>query len=99
VNKDGIGGTPYYLDPDKDYYPLMGPFKNNTILPAPLTVMAGPDQTVNEGDTVSFSGSFSGPNTEKYAMEWDFGDESIETGKLTPNHVYADNGVYKMVLR
>jgi parallel beta-helix repeat protein len=98
VNKDGIGGISYLLDQDKDNYPLMGPFKDNTILPAPLTVMAGPDQTVNEGDTVSFSGSFNGPNTERYAMEWDFGDASIETGTLTPIHVYADNGVYTVTL-
>ena len=59
---------------------------------------AGHDQTVNEGDTVSFSGSFSGPNTEKYAIEWDFGDESIETGTLTPIHVYADNGVVTLTV-
>jgi len=66
----------------------------------PPAVEAGPDQTVNEGDTVNFSGSFTdqgsaGPHT----IEWDFGDGSpAASGTLTPSHVYADNGVYTVTL-
>jgi len=33
TNEDGIGDTPYSIDGDKDYYPLMKPFENYIIAP------------------------------------------------------------------
>jgi len=33
VDNDGIGDSPYGFDSDSDYYPLMGRFENNTIIP------------------------------------------------------------------
>jgi len=63
------------------------------------TVDAGGDQTVDEGDTVSFSGSFTDPGTcDTHTIEWDFGDGSTASGSLNPTHVYCDNGSYTVVL-
>ncbi|MFC2039272.1 PKD domain-containing protein, partial [Chloroflexota bacterium] len=63
------------------------------------TVNAGPDETVDEGDTVSFSGSFTDPGSaDTHTIEWDFGDSSTASGTLTTTHVYADNGSYTVAL-
>lgn len=58
------------------------------------TVNAGPDQTVNEGDTVQFDGSFTDPGCDTWTYDWDFGDDNTASGSLFPEHVYGDNGVY-----
>jgi uncharacterized delta-60 repeat protein len=63
----------------------------------PPVVDAGPDQTVNEGSTVSFSGSASDVDGDPLSYLWDFGDGGTATG-ATPTHVYADNGVYTATL-
>ncbi len=64
------------------------------------TVDAGPDQTVDEGDTVSFIDDFDDPGLlDTHTIEWDFGDGTdpvYET--LTPTHEYGDNGVYTVTL-
>jgi PKD repeat protein len=58
-------------------------------------VEAGDDQSVNEGNTVSFSGSYSDAGSaDTPTILWDFGDESTVSETLTPTHVYADNGIY-----
>lgn len=68
----------------------------NNVAPS---VNAGNDQTVNEGDTVSFSGSFTDPGwLDSHTIEWDFGDGNTATGTLTPTHAYGDNGVYMVTL-
>jgi len=69
----------------------------NNVAPS---VEAGPDQTVDEGNPVSFSGSFTDPGTgDTHTVEWDFGDGSPPvTGTLTPTHTYGDNGVYTVTL-
>jgi PKD repeat protein len=60
---------------------------------APVAV-AGPDQTVNEGDTVQLDASASHYlDGDPLTYTWDFGDGSSGTG-VQPTHVYADNGVY-----
>ncbi|HKZ71752.1 MAG TPA: PKD domain-containing protein, partial [Nitrospirota bacterium] len=62
-------------------------------------VNAGPDQTVNEGDTVSFSGNFTDPGTsDTHTIHWDFGDSATADGTLTPTHAYAAAGVYTVTL-
>jgi len=62
------------------------------------TVYAGPDQTVNVGQTVSFNGSFTDPGSDTHTIFWDFGDGNNETGTLTPTHVYTKAGVYTVTL-
>ncbi|RLJ18334.1 hypothetical protein DJ031_11785 [bacterium endosymbiont of Escarpia laminata] len=63
------------------------------------TVEAGPDQTIDEGDTTSFSGSFTDPGTvDTHTVEWNFGDGATESGSLTPSHTYATAGVYMVTL-
>ena len=70
-----------------------------TVLNVAPSVDAGPDQTVDEGDTVTFSGSFYDPGwLDTHTYEWDFGDGTSTTGTLTPTHAYADNGVYTVTL-
>ena len=66
----------------------------------PPVVDAGPDQSVNEGDIVSFSGIFADPGiNDTHIIEWDFGDGSPpEVGSLTPTHAYGDNGSYTVTL-
>ncbi len=67
-----------------------------TATPTP-TVDAGPDQTANEGDEISFSSTVTdGLNT--YTIQWDFGDGAMASGTLTPTHTYADNDVYTVTL-
>ena len=62
-------------------------------------VEAGPDQTVNEGQTVNFAGSFVDPGADTHTIEWAFGDGTpVAGGTLTPAHAYADDGVYIVTL-
>jgi parallel beta-helix repeat protein len=64
-----------------------------------LVVDSGDDQTVNEGDVVSFSGSYTGAGTaDTHTVAWDFGDGSTASDTLTPTHAYADNGEYTVTL-
>ena len=62
-------------------------------------VDAGPDQTVDEGDVVAFSGTFTDTNgMDPHTLLWDFDDGETLTGTLTPTHTYADNGSYTVTL-
>ena len=63
------------------------------------TVDAGPDQTVNEGDTVNFDGSFDDPGADDtHDILWNFGDGATASGDLSPSHAYSDNGTYTVTL-
>ena len=77
------------------------------------TVGAGPDQTVDEGDTAYFKGSFADPSwLDTHTAIWDWGDgspsepgavteENVEpdsTGTVTGSHVYRQVGVYTVSL-
>lgn len=60
-------------------------------------VNAGPDQTVNEGSTVNFDGSYTDPgiNDSPFEVKWNFGDgTAVVSGTSTPTHIYKDNGEY-----
>jgi len=62
-------------------------------------VNAGSDQTVSEGDTVSFSGGFTDPGTDDtHTIEWDFGDGNNAYDALTPTHTYMESGAYTVTL-
>jgi VCBS repeat-containing protein len=59
-------------------------------------------QDVNEGELVSFTGSFDDPQPQSLLAEesihWDFGDGNTATGILTPTHTYLDNDEYTVTL-
>ncbi len=65
---------------------------------APIIVEAGTDQTMEEGISVDFGGSFTASGTHTYSFHWDFGDGANESGSLTPSHVYEDDGIYEVTL-
>ena len=84
-----------------------------TVINVAPTVDAGPDQTVNEGDTVALSSSFSDPGwCDIHTATIDWGDGSLvepgtvseendppdATGTVTGSHAYGDNGVYTVTL-
>jgi PKD repeat protein len=68
----------------------------NNIAP---TVDAGTDQIVDEGDLVSFSGSFTDPgDADTHIIEWNFGDGTSITDTLTPTHTYRDDGIFLVTI-
>ena len=69
-----------------------------TINNVPPTAEAGPDQTVDEGDTVQFAGSHTDPGwLDTHTYSWSFGDDSTGEG-INPTHAYGDNGTYTVTL-
>ena len=63
------------------------------------TVNAGSDETADEGELITLSGSFTDPGSDTFTYEWHFGDGSLPvSGTLTPTHAYEDNGVYTVLL-
>ena len=63
------------------------------------TADAGADQTADESQLVSFSGTFTDPGPlDVHTIDWDFGDGQTAAGTLTPDHAYADDGVYTVTL-
>jgi PKD repeat protein len=69
-----------------------------TVMNVAPTVVAGLDQTVDEGTSVTFIGSFTDPGADTHTYQWDFGDGTTAAGTLTPAHIYADDGVYTVTL-
>src|SRR5262249_32197317 len=63
---------------------------------SPPSLSAGPNQSSNEGDTVTFQGQGLAGLAWTYA--WDFGDGTTTTGSLSPQHRYLDNGTYQVTL-
>ena len=64
-------------------------------------VQTGSDRMADEGEPISFSGSFSDPGAyDSHTLEWDFGDGTPPVdGTLTPIHTYGDNGSFTVTLR
>ncbi len=71
-------------------------------------VDAGPDQTVAQGSTVSFSGTASKPAgaSDALSYDWDFdydGQNFVADGSaggtLTPTHVFTTPGTYEVALQ
>jgi len=71
-------------------------FTLNNVTPI---VDAGLDVTTDKYNLVDFSGTFTDPGTlDTHTIEWDFGDGVVETGVLTPTHIYTRGGVYTITL-
>ncbi len=98
----GSDGTIYVGSSDNKLYAIGTPN-------IPPVADAGPDQTVNEGDSVQFNGSASyDPDGTIVTYEWDFNlSDGLwwETGAPpdaigpTQNHTYAEYGVFIATLR
>ncbi len=59
---------------------------------------AGSDATIDEGGSVSFSGSASDPGAgDVLTFAWDFGD-GVRAAGATPTHTYVQDGRYTVVL-
>ena len=70
-----------------------------SVLNVSPTVDAGADVTADEGETITFSGSFTDPGTgDTHTITWDFGDGDSASGILTPTHAYGDDGIYTATL-
>ena len=63
-------------------------------------VDAGSNITADEGEEISFAGSFTDAGNDLHTYSWNFGDASAPvTNSLSPTHTYTDNGVYTVTLR
>ncbi|MCC5615423.1 PKD domain-containing protein [Nostoc sp. CHAB 5836] len=70
--------------------------KVNNVAP---TVSAGTDSIANEGQTITFNGSFTDPGIlDTHTIEWNFGDGNTATGIVNPTHTYTQNGTYSVTL-
>lgn len=69
-----------------------GAIKPNNIAPT-LGAVTVPDENV-EGTPVQFATSATGPCAAGSTYTWDFGDGSGPGHTATPQHTYADDGVY-----
>lgn len=70
-----------------------------TVNAAPPVAEAGADQSADEGQPVTFAGTFTDLTVDDtHVIEWDFGDGTTDTGSLTPSHAYGDNGTYTVTL-
>ncbi len=61
-------------------------------------VEAGEDQTVDEGEEVSFTGSATDAGSDTLTYNWDFGDVAGTSSDEDPTYTYVDNGVYTVTL-
>ena len=68
------------------------------VIDRPPVASAGGDQTANAGSSVSFSAAGSSdPDGDPLLYAWTFGDGATASG-VGVSHVYADPGVYKVLL-
>ena len=96
---DGIGDTPYSIDGDKDYYPLVKPFENyllETRPPVASFTYSPEHPTVDQ--TVIFDASASyDPDGTIVSYEWNFGDGTTASGVVV-THAYSAAGSYTVTL-
>jgi PKD repeat protein len=65
---------------------------------API-VNAGTDSTANEGQAITFNGTYTDPGIlDTHTITWDFGDGNTTNGILNPTHTYSDNGTYNVTM-
>ncbi|MBY9006099.1 MAG: right-handed parallel beta-helix repeat-containing protein [Candidatus Lokiarchaeota archaeon] len=70
-----------------------------SVLNSKPIVNAGSDMGCNEGDEITYSGSFYDIGYfDTHKIIWNFGDGSTAIDTLTPTHSYEDNGNYNVTL-
>jgi PKD repeat protein len=89
-------------DNDNGYTDYQSEVTINNVAPS---VYAGPDGTINEGDTFVSSGYFTDPGSDTWSGTVDYGDgSSIETLILNfdktfdLSHIYSDNGEFNVTV-
>jgi uncharacterized delta-60 repeat protein len=109
LNADGsFTYTPQanYNGPDSFTYKASDGSLQSAVVTVAITVQpvqdspvanAGPDQTVNEAQVVTFSGSGSDPDGDTLTYSWNFGDGGT-ANSANATHTYLDNGVYTATL-
>jgi len=94
ADEDGIGDTPYSINGDKDYYPLMERFENYIgVTPAPNQPPTASFTYTTDGLLVSFTSTSHDPDEDIVSYYWNFGDGSASTEK-NPIHIYPASGKY-----
>jgi hypothetical protein len=97
---DGVNvgdANPYTVTMDADHA-LTAIFEEEGIVDIidPIAV-AGSDQTVTSGTNCVFDGGGSSDSVGIVTYEWDFGDDTTGTGRVT-THTYATAGTYTVTL-
>jgi PKD repeat protein len=65
---------------------------------APSVSLSGPT-TGDEGQSLSFTGSFTDPGSaDTHSVAWDFGDSATATGSLSQSHTFVDDGTYTVTV-
>lgn len=64
--------------------------------PFPPVVDAGPDQTAEVGQTLTFQATIVDPDSASHTAKWDFGDGAVAEGAIV-THAYAGPGVYRVL--
>jgi outer membrane protein assembly factor BamB len=100
----GADGTIYVGSWEYQLYAFDGTPTNQ-----PPIANVGPDQIVDEGDSVEFDGSASyDPDGTIETYEWDFNEDdglwwengaTPDTTGPTPTHIYGDDGIFVATLR
>jgi len=68
------------------------------------TVDAGPDDTINEGDTFTSSGSFTDPGSDTWTATVNYGDATgtlslpLSGKTFSLSHTYSDNGTFTVTV-
>jgi PKD repeat protein len=116
---DATGATPSFAGVDDGVYPIALEVSDSllsdtatsqvTVNNLPPSVDAGPDQAINEGDTVTLPpGTFIDPGTlDTHTATVDWGDGTVEPGAVTEtggngsvagSHVYPTAGSYTVTV-
>ncbi len=74
-----------------------------TFQPAGLAVEAGPNQTIDEGQSATLASSFSFTNADTFTAMVDWGDGTVEPATIAGtaiqgSHVYPDNGSFTVTV-
>jgi len=70
ANGDGIGDTPYSIDSDKDYYPLMRPFEYYFAPEEPKVSISTDKYEYRAGDVMLINITFENPTDESKSVKF-----------------------------
>ncbi|MCU4139918.1 MAG: Outer membrane protein assembly factor BamB [Methanophagales archaeon] len=70
ANGDGIGDTPYSIDSDKDYYPLMRPFEYYFAPEEPKVSVSTDKYEYRAGDLMLINITFENPTDERKSVKF-----------------------------